>query len=175
MKSISQPTIFVENKTDYAKTIINDQFNGFKVLKKNAGSYNQNIVLSLFPEETADILIITYGGNVELALKAAEEVYLRDETLINILVPSSIRPIHEEFILDEVKKCGKVIVLEEGNKIGGWGAEVISIIQQRLEYLDCSIKRLGSEDLPIPSSGLMELEVLPSVDKIINTVNSINV
>ena len=88
---------------------------------------------------------------------------------------SSVRPIDEEWIIEKVKKCGKVIVIEEGNKIGGWGAEVASIIQEKASNeLKCPVKRIGAMDIPIPSSGPMENEALPSVKTILEVISAIS-
>ena len=63
----------------------------------------------------------------------------------------------------------------EGNKIGGWGAEVASIIQEKAFHeLKCPVQRVGAMDIPIPSSGPMENKVLPSAKKVIETINIIS-
>ena len=50
------------------------------------------------------MLIITHGGNVTLALEAAEKFFIEEELLVNICVLSSVKPIDKEFILPIVKK-----------------------------------------------------------------------
>ena len=85
---------------------------------------------------------------------------------------SSVRPIDEEWIIKKVDECGKIIVIEEGNKIGGWGAEVAAMIQEKAFYaLKSPIQRIGAMDIPIPSSGPMESEMLPSIDSVIKKIN----
>ena len=160
---VDKPTIFIENKIDYSKQLYNDTFGNFSIIREDAGHYNQNITLSLYPDEKPDIIIITYGGNVSIAGEAAEKFFLDEEILVNIGVLSSVRPIDIEFVINLVNTCGKVIILEEGNRIGGWGAELSSIIHEKaFNYLNYPVQRLGSMDIPIPSSGPMELEMLPS-------------
>jgi len=165
IKYIDKPTIFVEYKIDYSKQLHNDTFGNFSIFRKDAGHYNQNITLSLYPDEKPDILIITYGGNVTIAVEAAEKIFLDEEILVNIAVLSSVKPIDNEFVIKSVKECGKVIILEEGNVVGGWGAEVSSIINENIfDQLKYPVQRIGAMDIPIPSSGPMELEMLPSSD-----------
>lgn len=167
IKNISKPTIFIEHKIDYSKQLKNEMFGKFSIIRENVGSYNQNITLSLYPSEKPDVLIITYGGNVSIAVEAAEKIFIDEELLVNIIILSSIKPLDNKYIIDFVKKCGKVITLEEGNSIGGWGAEVSSIIHENtFDLLKYPVQRLGSMDTPIPSSGPMELEMLPSANKI---------
>ena len=163
VKDVIKPTIFVEYKIDYSKQLHNDTFGNFSIFRKDAGHYNQNITLSLYPDEKPDILIITYGGNVTIAVEAAEKIFFDEEILVNIAVLSSVKPIDNEFVIESVKNCGKVIILEEGNVIGGWGAEVSSIIHENIfDQLKYPVQRIGAMDIPIPSSGPMEIEMLPS-------------
>lgn len=175
MGSIQKPTIFVEYKTDYSKKLFGQKMEGFFIERENIGDYNQNIALSLYPEEQPDIFVITYGGNVSIAIEAAEKVFMDEELIVNVLVLSSIRPVDEEWIIKKVKKCGRIVIVEEGNKIGGWGAEVASIIQEKAFHeLKCPVYRIGSMDIPIPSSGPMENEMLPSANIVIETINQIS-
>lgn len=158
-----KPIIFIENKIDYSKELKDKIFGNFSIIREKNKSYNQNITLSLYPNEKPDISIITYGGNVSIAIEAAEKMFLDEETLVNVNIVSSIKPIDNEYILNSVNKSGKVIILEEGNSIGGWGAEVSSVIHEHsFDQLKYPVQRLGSMDMPIPSSGPMELEILPS-------------
>ena len=72
----------------------------------------------------------------------------------------------------EVKECGKIVIVEEGNKIGGWGSEVASIIQEKAFHeLKYPVQRIGAMDIPIPSSGPMEIEMLPSAKHVIEIIN----
>ena len=175
VENIQNPTIFIESKVDYSKKLFINNIKEFSINREDSGLYNQNITLSLYQDEDPDILIITYGGNVSIAIEAAEEMFLNNEILTNVLVLSSVRPIDEEWIIEKVKKCGKVIVIEEGNKIGGWGAEVASIIQEKASNeLKCPVKRIGAMDIPIPSSGPMENEALPSVKTILEVISAIS-
>ena len=175
MNTIERPTIFVENKTDYAKKLYGDQVENFYLTRDYNDNNNQNISLAMYPDEQPDILVITYGGNISIAIEAAKKTFMDNEILTNILVLSSVRPIHEEWIINKVEECGKIIILEEGNKIGGWGAEVASIIQEKAFHkLKCPVQRIGAMDIPIPSSGPMENEMLPSVKKIVETINVIS-
>jgi len=175
IKYIDKPTIYVENKIDYSKKLHNDTFGNFSIIREDAGHYNQNITLSLYPDEKPDILIITYGGNVAIAVEAAEKIFFDEEILVSIVVLSSVKPIDKEFVIKSVKECGKAIILEEGNVIGGWGSEVSSIIHENsFDQLKYPVQRLGSMDTPIPASGPMELEMLPSSEALYLILNKMS-
>ena len=125
-------------------------------------SNNLDHCIAQHPEE-----LITYGGNVSYALEAAEKYFLEEEIIVNVCVLSSVKPIDIEFVTNSVQECGRVIILEEGNLVGGWGAEVSSIIHENsFNSLKLPVQRLGSMDFPIPSSGPMEQDMLPSPQKL---------
>ena len=172
IKNIEKPTIFVEYKIDYSKKLHHDKIGEFFITRDN--SKPSNLTLSMYPDDDPDILIITYGGNLSIAIEAAEKMFLEEELLVNILVLSSLRPIGIDFIISNVEKCGKLILLEEGNKTGSWAAEISAIINENsYEYLEGPIKRIGSLDIPIPSSGPMERKMLPSVNSILNAMKDL--
>jgi pyruvate/2-oxoglutarate/acetoin dehydrogenase E1 component len=172
IKYNSKPVIFVEYKVDYSKKIQNDKFGNFFINKKNTNLYGNDIILSLYPNENPDIIILTYGGSLTLATQAAEKIFLDEELIANVALPSSIKPINIDFIDDSLKTCGKIVIVEEGNVIGGWGAEVSSVIHEKyFNYLKYPVQRLGSKDSPIPSSGPMEEEMLPSSNELYIILN----
>ncbi len=173
MKNITNPIFFIEYKLDYAREIKDDNEGNFHIIKDDVDKYNQNLIITLYPSEIPDITIITYGGNVSIATKAAEKLFIETEILTNVLALSSVKPIDTSWLIDKLENSNKIIILEEGNKIGGWGAEVSAILNEALNDLDLRIKRLGAYDNPIPSSAPMEREVLPSVDRIIKMIKEI--
>ena len=173
IKKIKRPTIFVEYKSDYASHLKRDKIGDHYIIRNH--NDNQNLILSMYPDEIPDVLIITYGGNISIAIEGAQRAFMDQEIITNILVVSSVRPIDRKWIIDRVKQCGKIIIVEEGNKIGGWGAELSSSLhEEAYDLLDGPIKRLGAPDIPIPASGPMEKEMLPSVDLVVRAINSIS-
>ena len=86
---------------------------------------------------------------------------------------ASIKPLNTNLIIDKARTIGRVLVLEEGGEIGGWGAEVSSVIHEKaFDTLDFPVQRLGSLDCPIPSCMPMESEVLPTVEKICKVIKN---
>ena len=167
------PCLFVENKTIYPKKLITgDKFEEYilqRIWKEDAV---EDILLSLYPDENADVLILTYGGMAELALECAYEMFMDQEMMINVLVVGSVKPIIKEPIIDHARSCGRVLVLEEGNKIGGWGAEVASIVHENtFSSLHAPVERVGAADSPIPSAMPMERQVIPSLEVLKKSIN----
>ena len=173
----NHPVLFIENKRSYPKEVQvgNKAHNGtiHRIVLNDNSSSPQVILLTLYPDEQPDIVIITYGGIAENALNASIELFIKYEIIVNVIVFSIIRPFDVDVISIEMEKTEKLLVLEEGNKIGGWGGEVISQICESSCKLPKTICRIGAEDTPIPASLLLEENVLPSEKIIIKTIKDI--
>ena len=60
-----------------------------------------------------------------------------------------------------ILKTGKVLILHEDSKTGGFGADISSFIAEELfEYLDAPIYRVSSLDTPIPFANKLEEQYL---------------
>jgi pyruvate/2-oxoglutarate/acetoin dehydrogenase E1 component len=160
-----RPKLVVENKLQYAEFV---EFGSDKI-KDFFVSYSSTpfptATLSLAQQSKVDATIITYGGMVSVALEAAEKLYLEEEKIVEVLVPTMISPFPLKDIENSVRKSGKVLILEEGTKTNGFGAEVACQIQEHLfSCLKAPVKRIASPDDCIPSSKALEIHFLPQVD-----------
>jgi len=120
--------------------------------------------------EGRDVTLISYGRGLHISIEAARHV--RDKGIsVEMIDLATLKPLDKNTIIDSVKKTGRAVIVEEGHKTGGVGAEVSAIIAEEcLEYLNGRIVRVGAEDCPIPSSMALEKAVLPDVDKIVNAL-----
>ena len=84
----------------------------------------------------------------------------------------SFRPIDAETIVASAEKTGRVLVVEEGPRTGGWAAEVLAVVTEgALGYLD-DAWRLTMPDLPLPYSPPLEKDFLPGADAITDAILS---
>jgi pyruvate/2-oxoglutarate/acetoin dehydrogenase E1 component len=114
--------------------------------------------------EGEDLVVITYGAMVHTALEAAED--LEDDSVM-VLDLRSLVPLDEEAILAAVRRCSKVVIVDEANQTCAAGAQVAALIAERaFEDLDGPVVRVASPDVPIPFSPPLEQAVLPSVDRV---------
>ena len=117
--------------------------------------------------EGTDLTIVTYGRMLERVLKAAEEVA---EQGINVEVvdPRTLVPLDKELIFESVKKTGKLMLVNDAYKTGGFIGEIAAMVteSEAFDYLDHPIVRLASEDVPGPYARVLEQAVLPDVEKI---------
>ena len=111
-----------------------------------------------------DLVVIAYGAMVHTALEATEDLA---GARVEVLDLRSLVPLDEVAILDSVRRCSKVVVLDEANRTCAAGAEVASLIADRgFEDLDGPVVRVATPSVPIPFSPPLEQAVLPSVDRV---------
>ena len=115
----------------------------------------------------ADLTIVASSIMVHRALEAAE-VLARDGMQIEVIDLRSIRPIDHETILHSVRKTGKLLVVYEGVKSYGVGAEISAMVAESdaFDFLDAPILRLGGAEAPIPYNPDLERASVPQADTI---------
>jgi pyruvate/2-oxoglutarate/acetoin dehydrogenase E1 component len=114
-----------------------------------------------------DLVVIAYGGMVWSALEATEDL---EGASIRVLDLRSLVPLDEEAILECVRECGKVVVVDEANATCAAGAQVSSVIADRgFEFLDGPVRRVATPDVPIAFSPTLEKALLPQVADIRET------
>ncbi|MDY0942792.1 alpha-ketoacid dehydrogenase subunit beta [Priestia megaterium] len=121
--------------------------------------------------EGKDVTIVATAIMVHKTLEAATELE-KEGIDVEIIDPRTIVPLDEEAIIESVKKTGRLIVVHEAVKRGGFGGEIASMIaeSEAFDYLDSPIKRLGGLAVPIPYNPTLEKAVVPQVPDIIEAV-----
>lgn len=117
-----------------------------------------------------DVTILTYSRmrhHVMQAVKTLEkEGY--DPEVIDLI---SLKPLDFDTIGASVRKTHRVIIVEEGMRTGGIGAELIASINERLfDELDAPVLRLSSQDIPTPYNGTMERLTIVQPEQIVEAV-----
>jgi 2-oxoisovalerate dehydrogenase E1 component beta subunit len=114
--------------------------------------------------EGTDLTVITYGAMVHTALEATHDL---DGASVEVLDLRSLCPLDEEAILASVRKCSKVVIVDEANQTCAAGAQVAALIAEKgWEDLDGPVVRVATPDVPIPFSPTLEQAVLPQVDDV---------
>lgn len=118
--------------------------------------------------EGKDLTIIATSIMVQRSLQAAEEL-AKDGIDVEIVDPRTLRPLDTETIVNSVKKTGKVLIVHEAVKTGGFGGELAGMIaeSEAFGYLDAPILRLAGREVPIPYNRNLELKSVPQVEDIV--------
>ena len=120
-----------------------------------------------------DFTIVAYSRMVQIALAAADK--LAEEGInAEVIDLRSLRPWDAETVLESVRRTGRVAIVEETWRTGGFGAEIASTIQeQAFDYLDAPIVRVAGLDVPSPYSRVLEQAVIPNEDTVVKAVNEV--
>lgn len=138
------------------------------------GEYTVPIGKAKIAKDGSDLSIITYGGTLLLAMEVANEFTSEGKGNIEVVDIRSLVPLDEETILQSVRKTNRALVLHEDNLTAGFGAEISALITEKaFEYLDAPVRRLASFDSPVPFAPSLEMEVLPSKEKLRKAVEDL--
>jgi len=120
--------------------------------------------------EGADITIVGIQMMTVYAQEAAERL-AKEGIEVEVIDLRSLVPLDKETILESVRKTHRLLVVDEDYLSYGMTAEISAVVAEEALYdLDGPIKRLAIPDVPIPYSRVLENFVVPSADKIYDTV-----
>jgi len=120
--------------------------------------------------EGRDVTIVAHSRMVGFALQAAEEL-ARQGIDAEVIDPRTIRPLDENTILASVAKTNRAVVVEEGWRFCGIGAEISARIMERgFDDLDAPVARVTGKDVPMAYAANLEALTLPSVAEIVEAV-----
>lgn len=158
----NDPIMFIEHATLY-------QVRG----EVPDGDYIVPIGKSTVQRPGEHVTIVTYSKMLELSLKAAEEL-AKEGIEAEIVDLRTLRPLDIEPVIESFKKTNRAVIVEEGWKSFGVGAEISSqIYEQAFDYVDAPIKRVAQKEVPLPYNRDLEQMALPQVEDIIKAVKEV--
>ena len=123
--------------------------------------------------EGTDVTVVATLAMVPRALSAAT-VLERDGISVEVIDPRTLQPLDEETILSSVRKTNRLLIVHEAWVRGGFGAEVAAmVVDKAFDYLDAPIARLGAPHTPMPYNDRLELEVIPSQERIVEAIRGL--
>ncbi|MCS7087287.1 MAG: alpha-ketoacid dehydrogenase subunit beta [Thermoflexales bacterium] len=119
-----------------------------------------------------DITIVTWGRMTIESLKAAK--ILAEEGIdVEIVDLRTLRPMDVPTILESVRKTNRAIVVEEGWRTCGLGAEIAATIQeQAFNYLDAPVARVAGLEVPMPYARNLERATIPFAEDVVEAVRA---
>ena len=110
--------------------------------------------------------VITWGAMVQKTIEAIKYLNL-EPGYVEIIDLRTLNPLDLDMIKASIKKTGKALIVYEDNLTNGPGAEISALIGEKyFEYLDGPVKRIASEDSPVPFNWFLENKVLPQTEDI---------
>src|ERR687886_2971724 len=116
--------------------------------------------------EGEDVTIVATSSMVYVALDAAEKL-AGDGISAEVVDPRTLVPLDRETIVGSAAKTGRAVVVDEGHRSYGTGAEIAALIAEEAFYeLDAPVRRLCAMDVPIPFSPVLEDLTVPTPDDV---------
>jgi pyruvate dehydrogenase E1 component beta subunit len=120
-----------------------------------------------------DVTIVAYSKCVYDALAAADT--LENESIdAEVIDLRTLNPLDIATVIESVKKTGKAIVVYEGWRTGGAGAEIAAqIYEAAFDHLDAPVERIATLDTPMPYNARLERAALPSAADIVKVAEQL--
>ncbi len=121
----------------------------------------------------SDVTIVAYAQGLQVALEAANEL-AKEGIEAEVVDLRSLRPLDMGPAITSFKKTFKAVIVEEGYRSFGIGAEVAARLQEEaFDYMDAPIKRVAQMEVPLPYSRELEQSALINKDRVIAAVKEI--
>jgi pyruvate dehydrogenase E1 component beta subunit len=156
------PVIFMENEVLYnIKGEVPDE------------EYTIPLGLGDIKRPGKDVTIVAWSRSVVTSMEAAKR--LAEEGIeAEVVDPRTLRPLDEDLIFESVRKTNRCVIVEEGWRLSGFGAEVSDRIQREcFDDLDAPVIRVTSEDVPMPYAKTLEKAYLPQPEKVAAAVKKV--
>jgi len=120
-----------------------------------------------------DLALITYGATVPPSVAAADLLAVERGIETCVVDLRSLYPLDVAAITDAAARCGRALVVHEAPRTAGLGAEISSLIHERVMLdLEAPVVRVTGFDVPFPQFA-NEDDYLPSVDRIVAGANKV--
>ena len=149
----NDPVLFLEPKRLYNGPFYGDphtpavNWSGHELGEVPEGHYRIEFEKARAIADGADLTILTYGTMVWVAEAAVKDLGVSAD----ILDLRSLLPLDLNAITESVKKTGRCVIIHEATRTSGFGAELMSLVQEHCFYsLEAPIERVTGWDTPYP-------------------------
>ncbi len=158
------PVLFVEHKLLYPMALFAGD-NDVSVASLEEIPHFSTVILKNH-DGTADATVIAYGGMSRTIVPLLGRLRA-EEIAVTAVLPSSLKPLPIETLVALAGETGRIVIAEEGTEGFNWGAEVATLLYERLlGRIEVPIRRLASRPGAIPCSEAGERAALVQEDDI---------
>lgn len=156
------PALFIEHATLY-------QSRG----EVPEGDFTVPIGKSEVKRPGKDVTIVTYSKGLQISLEAAGQL-AGEGVEAEVIDLRSLRPLDLEPVYESFRKTNRAVLVEEGWRSFGVGAEVAArIYEECFDYLDAPIKRVAQAEVPLPYNHELEQAALPKPADVVRAVKEV--
>jgi pyruvate dehydrogenase E1 component beta subunit len=138
------------------------------------GEYTVPIGVADVKRAGNDVTIVSWGKCMKMVLKAAAELSEQHEIDAEVIDLRTLRPLDEQTIIESVQKTHRLMIVDEDWPYCGMGAGILAQLNEKVfDDLDAPIKRVCSDDIPVPFNHYLELAMQPNQEKVVAAVKEL--
>ena len=120
-----------------------------------------------------DVTVVTWSKMLGVALKAAEQM-ASEGISVEILDLRTLVPLDRDTLLASVRKTGRLVVLHEATRTGGFAGEVAAVVMEAaFDSLKAPLRRVTGPDIPVPASPPLERFYIPNEEQLTAAIKEI--
>lgn len=122
-----------------------------------------------------DVTLATWGNGTELALHCAEKARAEGVS-VEVVDLRWLNPCDWDGLTESVARTGRLVVLHEDSKTGGFGDTIVAEMMTRSERWDlflASPRIVAREDVPVPFAPVLEYGVLPDENRVMDAIRDV--
>jgi len=117
----------------------------------------------------SDVTLVSWGGALQ-DVQAASDLLAQEGVMAEVIDVATLKPLDMNTILASVAKTGRCVIVHEGSRTGGVGAEIAANIAERGLYsLLTPVQRVTGYDVVVPLYRL-ESQYMPGTERIVAAV-----
>jgi acetoin:2,6-dichlorophenolindophenol oxidoreductase subunit beta len=121
----------------------------------------------------ADVTVVTWSKMLGVALRAAEQL-ATEGIEVEVLDLRTLVPLDKETLLASVRKTGRLVVLHEATRTGGFAGEICAVVtEEAFSCLKAPFRRVTGPDIPVPVSPPLERFYIPNEEGLIQAIKEI--
>jgi acetoin:2,6-dichlorophenolindophenol oxidoreductase subunit beta len=137
------------------------------------GDYTIPIGVADIKKPGRDVTVVTWSKMLGVAFKAAAALG-KEGIDIEILDLRTLVPLDKEAIIKSIQKTGRLVILHEATRTGGFGGEIAALAaDEAFSHLKAPVKRVTGPDIPVPFSPPLEQFYIPDENQLIEAVKSV--
>ncbi|HTM56786.1 MAG TPA: alpha-ketoacid dehydrogenase subunit beta [Candidatus Udaeobacter sp.] len=117
------------------------------------------------------VTILAYGAMVQVSLEAAAHAAEQGWS-VEVVDLRTLVPLDQDAVIASVQKTGRVVIVHEAPRTGGYGAELAALIAERaLTSLQAPVLRVTGYDTPFPYT--LEHTYLPDAPRVLRAIEHV--
>ena len=118
--------------------------------------------------------VVAWLAMVPVAEAAASKL-AGEGVSVEVIDPRTLVPFDTECLLQSVRKTGRLVIVHEAVRRGGFGGEIAAMIagSDAVSHLKAPIQRVANPGVPVPHAKRLNRAVLPDEDDVIAAVRRV--